>query len=309
MIRHLGPTDVARALLSGSLSRENRAYTLDRVDKRMPMVFTLLDAARIAVSLRGSRCSWVSTHENRTDAFAAARPRSAPQSWEVTHLLLGRDGERGLPGLLEKVAESATQKGAQRIFIRLRDGDPMSEACRLAGFFHCFSETLYRGEALDDHEYASPALRERLPEDDHALFRLYNAATPSDVRCVYGMTLDQWRSSQETLLARSQEFVYERNGSVRGWLKAQRRFRSGHVAIAVHPDEQAGIPFLLRFALAGMREGKEVFCVVPEYQTAVRSALQQQGFEPVSEYVMMARSMTVGVEKEAERATATVASA
>ena len=181
MIRPFRPLDVASFLFSGRLKHANHAYTLDTVDNLEPTGLPLIEASQIVQVLRGHGCSWVWTQGNRSIALATARHRSGPESWELVQLVIGNANDNAIVDLLEKVVEQAAIASAQRVFIRLAADDPLTQTCRLAGFFPCFREVLYRCRPLNDGEYASDSLRMREPADDYSLFRLYNATTPSEL--------------------------------------------------------------------------------------------------------------------------------
>jgi len=217
MIRPLRPADIARYLLSSRLRHGNRAYTLDTVSNPHPSGFSAFEAARLAPWLRGNGGSWAFKQGAGAVALAAGTCRSGPQSWEVTHLLLDLDDGPDVVELLDKVAEEAAHCGAERLFLRLRPDDPLVYECRHAGFVPCLSETLYRGRGIRDGDSACDDVREKLAGEDYALFRLYNAATPTEVRSLYGMTFDQWRASRERYLGQTREYVLERDA--RHWSK------------------------------------------------------------------------------------------
>ena len=109
--------------------------------------------------------------------------------------------------------------------MRVRQGDPLADAARLSGFFPCVPEVLYRRPghrtaSLDSFpSQTSVSLRKKKRGDDYALFRLYNAAIPSEVRSAVGMTFDQWMASREQSSGRRQEFVLDTHAGVRGWLR------------------------------------------------------------------------------------------
>lgn len=268
-----------------------------------------MEAAHLTPWMRGKGCCWIFKQAAGAMAMTAGGRRSGPQSWEVTHLLLDHDDGPDVVELLDKVAESATHCGAERLFLRLRSDDPLVYECRHAGFVPCLSETMYRGRGIRDGEPASGAIREKRVGEEYALFRLYNAATPSEVRSIYGMTFDQWRASRERYLGQTRELVLERDGVMRAWVETRRRFGSGHLAATVHPDEAAGTGPLLRYTLPKLGGAKKVFCLVPQYDTSLRRSLKDEGFEPVCEYSVLARLLAVGVTAKAARAPATIASA
>ena len=59
--------------------------------------------------------------------------------------------------------------------------------------------------------------------DEHDLFRIYNASTPSRARLSLGMTVDQWRAAREPVGWRSREYICRQDDTTRGWVQITRR--------------------------------------------------------------------------------------
>ncbi len=251
----------------------------------------------------------------RVSGLVAARQRSRRQSWEVTHIFLDAHGENQVPRLLDQVSRVAASNGGERIFFRIRRDDPLADMCRQSGFFPCVHEVLYKGvpppRVKGDRRregLGPPLLRKLKPRsDDFGVFRLYNAATPSDVRRATGMTFDQWAASRETGRGKRQEFVLEDEGAVRGWLRNIRTSSVGRMTMMVHPANEASTAAILDFGLDRLRGTRVVYCLVPEYQVKLQQALTDRGFAPEVDYVSLAKSTVVRV-KEGTTARAPVAS-
>ena len=252
-------------------------------------------------------------YSNRVYGLATARQRSGPQSWEITHLFLGPDGENRLTDLLEMVSRTVGSKGGQRVFLRLRQDDPLADAVRQSGFFPCVNEVLYMGPSNRTAGLSSlpseslVSLRKKKRGDNYALFQLYNAATPSEIRSTVGMTFDQWMASCERGGGHSQEFVLDTNSGVRGWLKCSRHSGSGQLSAMVHPDYEDLLAPVVDFGLERLKAANALYCLVPEHQESLKRVLWQRGFEAASEYVILVKSMVVKV-KEGSRVRATAAS-
>ncbi len=307
MIRPFHPPDVVRCALLRDLWERDRAYTLGRLARDEPDRPSLVDASRGALGLESGRgCSWVWTEGYRVKGLVTARQRSGPLSWEIAHLLVAPGNDSEVLELLERVCHVVGRRGGERVFIRLLRDDPLVDISRFGGFFPCVREVMYRGRPLDSTPGPAPGLRGRRPGDEHDLFRLYHATTPPEVRCVAGMTLDQWRSSRERTGGRGREFVYEQDGLVKGWLSVARRGSAGQVSVVAHHDKGPGP--LLDYGLRLLGRARVVHCLVPEFQLALASALQQRGFEATAEYITLVKVMAVRAKKEDARATATIAS-
>ena len=314
-LRPLNPIHVLRCILKGEPGGINRAHTLSSLGGEKSFGFSPIEVSRAGASLRGKGCAWVSCEGRRVSGLVAARQRSRRQSWEVTHLFLDANGENQVPRLLDQVSRIAASNGGERIFFRVRRDDPLADMCRQSGFFPCVHEVLYKGmpppRVNDDRrrdDLEPPHLRKLNPRsDDFGVFRLYNAATPSDVRQTTGMTFDQWAASRETCRGKCQEFVLEEDGAVKGWLRTIQTSSVGRMSVMVHPAHEAGTAAILDFGLDRLRGTKVVYCLVPEYQVGLQRLLTDRGFTPEADYVSLARSTVVRV-KEGARARAPVVS-
>ena len=231
MIRPLQPIDVARYALSGGKGGSSRAYTMDRLRGATQSRLSLVEAARISVPLpRRSVCSWALVRSNRIVTIAAARPRSGPQTWEVSLLLTASDDDPGCIELLSQVCQGVARNGGETVFIRLVSDDPLVDVARLSGFAPCTSELLFCIAGRHATHSSRPvSLRKKSPADEYNLFQLFNASTPAESRFTFGMTFDRWKASQERSRGRRREFVYETDGDLRGWVKTSKGFGAGQL--------------------------------------------------------------------------------
>ncbi len=315
MIRRTNPLDFARIALLREPGKTNRAHTLRNLRSEKSFGVSLIQVSKASLAARGESCAWVCHMNSRVVGLAAARQRSGPQCWEITHLFLTPEGESDFPELLENVAQSAASSGAQKVFIRLRQDDPLVDMGRLSGFFPCIPEVLYKGlPTRKDGKHAPSSddfpqsLRRKVPSDEHDLFRLYNAAVPSEIRRVIGMTFEQWNASHERYGGRCEEFVITNEDKLRGWLTSVQQSANGQIGAMIHPDEERYLASVVEFGIEHLAETKAVYCLVPEYQFALLRALEDRGFEAVSDYITLVKSMAVTAQ-EKTRAGATAASA
>ena len=187
--------------------------------------------------------------------------------------------------------------------MRLLQEDPLVDIARQSGFFPRVPETLYssRPAAKSSHKTIPndraplPSLTEEAPVDGHDLFRLYNAATPSEVRSAVGMTMDQWLCSRERLNRRSAGYVMKRQDQVIGSLRTSRRFSKSWLEASAHPDHQACMSLMVRFGLERLSSCKLTYCMLPDYQAHLRRTLVGSGFSEVSNYITLVNSLTVKV--------------
>ena len=295
-VRTLEPLDVVRCLAMGMNRFPNHAITSAGICKPQSFIGLIPSVSRSRLQPRSKAGALVCVEGGRFRAVASIRPRSGPKSWEVSHLYSDPDCDGALMELLEQAAVSSAYGGAERVFLRVEADSDIITTARRAGFFPCFSETLYRergpaaelGRGLFDT--GSHSVKRR-SEHDHALFRLYNETTPVKVRQLTGMTLEQWKDSREPMGRRSRERALELEGDVRGWIGTSVRSGVGRIELALHPDCAALTPDIVEFGLRSLVKARSVVAVVPDYAPLTGGALEERGFRPEGEFAVLVKSM------------------
>ncbi len=251
--------------------------------------------------------------------LVSASERSGHRSWEVTRLHVGHGEESHLSELLETVSQEAGASGAERVFMRLRRGDPLADVARRSGFFPRIPEVLYKytvsppnrsagtDSSVEPHD-GSLTIRKARASDEHGLFRLYNAATPPEIRYSVGMTLEQWAASQEQCSGRCEEYVLDDGESPKASLKVARKSGTGQLMVVAHPSCEAGLPWIVSSGMERLGKVKTVLCLVPEHQVSLQRTLAERGFSPASDYITLVKSMAAKAKQDA-RVRATIASA
>jgi hypothetical protein len=309
VIRPLQPLGFARYALFGGPAWINRAHTLDGISGATRSTLSMAEIGRVSIALLSRRAlAWASIRGGRDASIVAARPRSGLQSWEIS-LILTESEDEDFANLLNLVCQAAARSGAERIFLRLLQTDPLTDVALQRGFVPCGRELLFstsRHPRTPSGQGVSP--RRRRPNDDYDLFRLYNASAPAVARFVSGMTFDQWQASQERHRGSHREFVHEIDGQIRGWLHTVQRFGSSQLQVSMHPEEETSAAALVEFGLMQLGRAETVCCLVPEYQVVLQRWLAQRDFNITSEYGTLVRSMVAPARKEEAREAATIAS-
>jgi hypothetical protein len=243
---------------------------------------------------------------NHLGGLASARAGAGFRVWELDYLYLpinpqdsqvnGRHDplESVTLELLEQLVQGASQRCAERIFLRIPADSPVTRLAQRAGFFPSFEDILWEGQGSLSGSRASPVshCRDRLPQDDYSLFQLFSAATPSPVRIALGLTFDQWKEARELLHQGCRERVTENNGRITGWLSLLAHWRITEGEIMVHPDHPGLLPALLELALA---QGGIHRWLVPDYQEMVGDWLRYRGFRQAARYVILVKTVTARV--------------
>lgn len=249
---------------------------------------------------RRTSCVVVWPQRGRLQGLARARVRTGPRVWELAALHVDDPTGAAAVGLLDLLAQAVGQDGGLRLFLRLPSDSPFLDAASRAGFVVSHGETLLARGAVPPQPCAgstgTPApnatVRHRRASDELPLFHLYCGATPARVRALLGMTREEWHDAQEGHGPGLQEWVLERQGKVRGWVRA-RRGRVWAAQGLAHPEAGGEAPLLLDVALA--HYGGPWRWLVPDYQTALASALRGRGFQEAERYYLLVREVAVPV--------------
>ncbi len=242
--------------------------------------------------------AWVAGKGLKASGLASAKPRSGPTAWIVDHLVTPRYDASPCCELLEKAAIHAGRRGADRLFLQLLDDGQLVDMVRSSGFVPCARVLLFtlsgQGPLLDMTPVSG--LRKREPSDDLPLFRLYTATTPADVRSGIGLTLEQWKDSQEPLRRGTQELVLEEGDGVKGWLRLDLHRRWATVRLSIQPGWDGDITSLV--ALAQKKSGQRVlWWEVPESDGTLRLALERVGFDATVSYQLLVKFLAVRVKE------------
>ena len=297
-IRPFHLLDVARLARGGSGTALNRAHTLPRMRGDARPHLPMSDVLSSTVALQsGAYRSLTSTDGGRVSAVAAARPRSSPESYEVSHMLSG-DVDSSHVDLLRELCREVAGGGGQKVFIRLDADDELLDLARHCGFIRYQCEVLYRGTHRERGHAARVRLRRRRPADEHGVFQLYCASTPARVRAMVGLTLSLWAGARERRGRRTRELVCETDGEITAWVCVARGAGAVRVEMMVHPSHQEHTGALLEAGLARVRQGRTVYALVPDHQVLLRRLLEQNGYQQVRELTALARAMVVPVAEE-----------
>lgn len=302
-VRDLRPTDLVALAAFETKATPNQARTRERLtrESKGPLFLNALVEP------------WLPTESRRTvvagdglaiRGLASARQRRRSTAWEVDWLVVddSAEGPDNASGLLEQLAARCAELGALRIFLRVPHGSNCLDAARRSGFWPYLAESMFVRDAGEVAQPVDPpdGLRQREKVDELALFRLYSQVVPSSVRSAEGMTLEDWRASQESTPGRRREYVVTRDDSVEGWLWVARSGGSNHLSIiATHDDEQT-VNGLIRFALAQCDRRDPAVALVPSFQSGLRFALRADwAFEEVAHFQTLIKHLPVRVSQPA----------
>jgi N-acetylglutamate synthase-like GNAT family acetyltransferase len=299
MIRSIRPTDLP---LLAALNRRgliNEAYARrDLTRSRQSLSLGVLLAHWLA--LEENRQTWVNVERRKIDGLISARHEGV--AWEIDRLVVEPDADpRVVQRLLSYLAAVGSEVGIQRLYLRLEAASDLVALARGAGFVAFSAETLYaRVTPVGGRPERWPTgVRPRLNSDAHAVFQLYCAAVPLQVRQAEAMTLGEWqqfRSRGRPALGR-RELVYERDGELLGWVQADVRGRSAHLELLVHPDHADVVDLLLDVGLAQHGGRAPVYCLVADHEARLARALAERGFHPEASFCALVKQLSVRVKQ------------
>jgi len=133
------------------------------------------------------------------------------------------------PALVEHLCNQALERGAQRLFVRLPDRDPLLPVFRLRGFRQYATEVVvYAEHPVARSERQPDGVRPVKRGDNRLLYQLYRKVTPQGVSQLEAPTYRDWRALHGEwtgrLSARGSdklELVVDRVELV-GWVKVER---------------------------------------------------------------------------------------
>jgi hypothetical protein len=300
MIRDLRPSDLTRQLLPGRLSGHDMVCSREKLIAD-PHRLSLLDLARNCLGATPRRRALTLIEGMHLVAIAVLRSRQGARTWEFSHVYASVEALDECDALLEQCGAAVAADGAERLFLRVPDASPLEAVARRSGFYPSFTEWVYQPEQglTQAQVQAMLRLRPRIEADLHPLFRLYNASVPSTVRSAYGLTLDQWRDAQEPALGPVDEYVWERDGALLGWLRLSRHGGAKGIRVTIdamlHPDASAAAPLLcqeaVRLASGGHRPVWPGW-VIADHQAALAGVLLEVGWRPQRSYSVLIKSVT-----------------
>ena len=294
-MRPFEPLDAVRCAVVGEKGMYNLAVTLIGLCRPRSFGASLLGLSRRRMWPRARGSAWVWAEGAHVHGIASVRPRSGTKSWELSHLYAASTDGVSVARLLEKATAQSALHGAERIFLRVEADSDIISAARLAGFVPCFQETLYRGPVGGNRVghgllHAKNRLRDRRPEDDYELFRLYNASTPLRARQLIGMTFDQWNASRERGPGRLSERVIEVDGALKAWLATARRLGTASIAATLHPDYVGLTDDIVDAGLGDLNRARTVLALAREDTPLLAAALERRRLQPAGDFLMLVKA-------------------
>ncbi|MEE8369463.1 MAG: hypothetical protein V3S00_01695 [Dehalococcoidia bacterium] len=291
------PTDLVALVSYDGRVFPNEAKTWDRLNPQGSDSgpHPLEAAIEQWFSFATGKHTWVSVRGATIRGLISARRRAKRTAWDVD-CLIDADEDKGIIlSLLSRMTSGLTKLGAERVFLRLTAESPLVEVTRRAGFFAYSQETLYCTEQTSPRLAPETSLRARAKSDALGLFQLYNRAVPNNVRAIEGATLREWQAALEPWGGRPKDFILEENDLIGTWLRILSGPR-GRFSLLTHPQSPS-LEAMIQLTLARLAGSRCLLCLVPSYDVALASSLEQVGFSAVGQYVRLAKRLLKPIEE------------
>jgi hypothetical protein len=294
LVRSLRPVDlVALARFQNGVGDgEITAHTWPRVPPESARLPFLNVVSEIVAARMAGRRAWVARGDDGIVGLVVARARSRGLAWDIEHL-------HALPGeinaacqLLEHAFDHGVRHGVRRVFLETLSGALPPDIARRTGFERYTQSTLYvlsePGRLVGEDGFAA---RPRKGADDLAVFQLYNASVPANVRLAEAMTREEWQglapagARRPGVVGRTRrQYVWDLGAHLVGWMELRVAERSQYIELLVHPKYEESSDHLLRRAVQLARPNLPLYLSIREYQPALASALTGLGGEPVEDH-------------------------
>jgi hypothetical protein len=208
------------------------------------------------------------------------------------------------PALVEHLCNQALERGAQRLFVRLPDRDPLLPVFRLRGFRQYATEVVVYAENPVARSQRQPdGVRAVRRGDNRLLYQLYRKVTPQGVSQLEAPTYRDWRALHGEwtgrLSARGSdklELVVDRV-ELGGWVKVERSSGArpntlNFLAMPERPlpDELADLGISL---LAGAET--PAWSSLRHYDSHMIDALRGRGFSVLLTQLLLVKELAVRV--------------
>ncbi|OGO43453.1 MAG: hypothetical protein A2Z04_06345 [Chloroflexi bacterium RBG_16_57_9] len=205
--------------------------------------------------------------------------------------------------LLTHICKVEGEKGIQRIFVKVpeHEGDAI-DVFRHTGFGVYTQEHLFRLPQLMP-ELNPQAVPLRLQEEKDAwdLQRLYFLAAPRLVQQTECPDNNVWDNSTSAWLkgVRDERYVWEREGTLYGYVRLLRGRRGHWLKVLAHPDIQEEADDLVRWALALLNSfpPRPIYTSVRGYESGLQIALKRSGFQPQNTLFLLVKHTTALVRE------------
>jgi predicted N-acetyltransferase YhbS len=216
----------------------------------------------------------------------------------------GSNSETVAQALVEHLCNQALERGAQRLFVRLPERDPLLPVFRLRGFRQYATEVVVYADKPGQRHAASPdEARQVRRGDGRRLYQLYRKVTPQGVSQLEAPTYRDWRALHGEWTGRlaprgsnRDEVVVDRVELV-GWVKVERSSGARPSTLSFMalperplPDELAD----LGLSLLGGADAP-AWSSLRHYDSLMIDALRGRGFSVLLTQLLLVKELALRV--------------
>ena len=208
------------------------------------------------------------------------------------------------PALVEHLCNQALERGAQRVFVRLPDRDPLLSVFRLRGFRQYATEVVvYAEKAVARSQQKPDGVRPVRRGDNRLLYQLYRKVTPQGVSQLEAPTYRDWRALHGEwtgrLSARGSdklELVVDRVELV-GWVKVERSSGARPHTLNFLATPERPLPDELADLGLSLLAGSEApaWSSLRHYDSHMIDALRGRGFSVLLTQLLLVKELAVRV--------------
>ncbi|MDP2719719.1 MAG: hypothetical protein U1D67_02935 [Dehalococcoidia bacterium] len=299
-IRSLRPADLTSVLIHKN-PFSNYVRTKDCLEWDSSSGYFLLQLVRQWIFFRKQNYCWVWIEKNTVEGIISIRQRRGKSAWEVNMLLLSPDNERAGLYLLDSLGLVSSKLNIPRLFLRLPLDSPIMEFARKTGFHHYAQERLYgytgtkAGGWLADSAGGLNIQRQHA-KSDFTMFQVYSRAIPASVREMEGLTLDEWTASRERVRGQ-RVHLCEKEGTVVAWFSCAATSKYALLEEVDALQDERHIEWIVSSGFSCLPRRERTFFLVFNFQDRLCAFLENNGFNPLTEFSVLAREQRVRVKQ------------
>lgn len=318
MIRNLYPFDIIPLLFHKETALTNEAGSCIFWDAESATCCTYAPFLRQWLVPNERRFSWVYKDGNAIHGLISARERATPASWEIDYFYLPKTKNRDpqLLGdvsreLLEALTLHAGKRRVRKVFFRSYSSNPIFEIIRSSEFSIYLKEYLFHAESLkispDKDETFSKLFsqakaegyifRSRQSDDGNALYELIFKMQPAAVKNVESINLRDWQETREKGCLREKEIIFQKGNSIHGWLGIRKYVNWGHFRVMACASENDNLERIFLYVISLLRNKKNIYCTVRDYQDELKKMIEKKGFEKKEEFFLAFKEISITEKK------------
>lgn len=245
--------------------------------------------------------------QKRALGFLQARRRRGRPEADISFIAPALDSEDAVAVWYRLLAECAHwigEQGGQRLFAQVPESTGAENVFRQSGFGAYAHEEVFRTTVWPRELKKTVTLRHQRRRDGWTLLRLYAQLTPRGVQIAEGMLSSEGQAGKMGAWwdqSRGAGYLLEIDGEPIGAVRVQRGDAAYWLHFWLHPQADEHGSTLVRGALDLLWAAphRPIYCNVREYESGLRFALEDAGFEFFQSRSLLVKHITVRA-KEAQ---------